>query len=311
MSDFLPDFRQIRAFVTIVQEGSFTVAAKKLNLTQSAISHSLRALEEQLDCRLLDRMGKKILPTREGEMLYKHASQIMEILAKAARECDAMKSNGQSRLRIGAPKSLCKYLIPHALREFRNSFPNCKISLVAEDTRVLLDQMNHHELDLVIGMAANDVGYETLFEDQLYFIVAPGHPWVGKEKISAEDMRHAPIISYSRTTLTHQLIEKCLREKQIELQQLIEIHDMEVIKEMARAGLGVGIVADWQAREECARGELQMVSLEALLGKPLTRTWTVYLPEGRLPSFVEEVFIGIMQMLAEHFRSDVCQEASV
>ena len=73
------DSRQLRAFVSLARHGSFTTAAKELFLTQSAVSHSLRALEEDLGCRLFDRMGKKILLTLAGEQLLPHAHEPIEI----------------------------------------------------------------------------------------------------------------------------------------------------------------------------------------------------------------------------------------
>ncbi len=303
MTDFLPDFRQIRAFVGIINEGSFTIAAKKLGLTQSAISHSLRALEDQLDCRLVDRMGKKILPTNEGELFYKYAIQIMDLLTRSARECNDLKNIPQVRLRIGLPNSLAQYLIPDALREFRDSFPRCKINLHTGDTQVLLEQLSHNELDLVIGMQVGvmqGLWYKKLFVDELFFVVAPGNVWVSKEVITKEEVAEATLISYARSSPTHLMIENAFRSHNMEISQMIEVHDMQIIKEMARAGLGVGIMADWQAKSEWESGELHLISLASVLGEPLMRTWGIYVAEGKVPTLVEEVFIGVVSMLSQH-----------
>ena len=79
------DSRQLRAFVSLARHGSFTIAARELCLTQSAVSHSMRALEEDLGCRLFDRMGKKILLTLAGEQLLPHADEILKRMAKIGR----------------------------------------------------------------------------------------------------------------------------------------------------------------------------------------------------------------------------------
>src|SRR6478752_7117820 len=76
--DWVPDLRQLRAFVAVVEEGSFTLAARRIFVTQSAVSHSLRTLEEQLSCRLLDRSGKRVAVTAEGELLLKRCKRVIE-----------------------------------------------------------------------------------------------------------------------------------------------------------------------------------------------------------------------------------------
>src|SRR5687767_9623378 len=96
------DSRQLRAFVALARHGSFTLAAKELFLTQSAVSHSLRALEEDLGCRLFDRMGKKILLTLAGEQLLPHAKNILSQMQQARNGLQKLANWGQSRLRVCA-----------------------------------------------------------------------------------------------------------------------------------------------------------------------------------------------------------------
>ncbi len=91
MSEVLPDLRQLRAFVAVADAGSFTLAAKKLFLTQSAISHSMKALEDSLECRLLSRLGKKTVLTEEGSVLLKRCRIILSELEKVGRELDGLK----------------------------------------------------------------------------------------------------------------------------------------------------------------------------------------------------------------------------
>ena len=134
MTDLLPDLRQLRAFVSVADEGSFTLAAKKLFLTQSAISHSMKALEDSLGCRLLERLGKKTVLTEEGEVFLRRCRRVLGELEDAGRELDGLKRWGQGRIRIGAPHSLCQFLLPTVLREFRDCFPRCEPTIEADDT---------------------------------------------------------------------------------------------------------------------------------------------------------------------------------
>jgi LysR family transcriptional regulator, low CO2-responsive transcriptional regulator len=299
MSEFLPDLRQLRAFMAIVQEGSFTIAAKKLHLTQSAISHSLRALEDQLNCKLLNRSGKKTIPTFEGENFYKRVVVVLHELSLAARECDEMKHSAQSRLRIGAPASLSQYLLPTVLREFRESFPTCEISIVTGDTVFLLEKMVTHELDLVLGMELEGnpkIVFRHLFTDELCFVVAPMHPWTKTNKITSEMLQQASFISYNKATQTHHLLEGAMKEMNVSMKNFLFLGDMEVIKQMVQAGLGVGIVSSWVAHKEVASGLLHGISIRCNDGEKLLRKWGVFVYKSREATLVEEVFIGICEM---------------
>ena len=87
--NWVPDFRQVKAFVAVAEQGSFTLAAKEIFLTQSAVSHSIRALEEQLDCKLLDRSRRKVKLTPEGTVFLKHCRRIMQELDDAKKDLEA------------------------------------------------------------------------------------------------------------------------------------------------------------------------------------------------------------------------------
>jgi DNA-binding transcriptional LysR family regulator len=295
----LPDLRQIRAFAAVADEGSFTLAARKLSLTQSAISHSLRTLEEQLDCRLLDRQGKRSSLTVEGEMFLRRCRRVMHELDLAAREIDGMKGWGQGRIRIGAPPTLCHYLLPRVLREMRDCFPGCEAVIEAGDTVVLLKMLGAFELDIVLGMKTKverTLRYEPLFKDRLVFVVAPNHPWAQVGKVDGETLGREQFIVYARATETYRLVEKHLSG--VAMRPPLVLADMEVIKEMAKVGVGIGVVAPWVARRELDEGSLVAIPISQ---PPLRREWGFYSLECKTRSLVEETFVGISGMLGEEF----------
>src|SRR3954454_23738781 len=106
------DSRQLRAFAALARTGSFTEAARELHLTQSAVSHAIRALEEDVGCRLLDRIGKKATLTQSGEQLLQHAEKILAEMALARDDLKNLSRWGGGRLRIGATETACQYLLP-------------------------------------------------------------------------------------------------------------------------------------------------------------------------------------------------------
>jgi LysR family transcriptional regulator, low CO2-responsive transcriptional regulator len=294
--DWVPDLRQLRAFVAVVEDGSFTLAARRLFVTQSAVSHSLRTLEEQLSCKLLDRSGKKIALTVEGELLLKRCKRVIFELDQASRDLDGLRRWGQTRIRIGTPHSLCHFIVPSVLREFRDCFPRCEPVIEAGDTTVLLDRLADAELDLVVGLrprGRSDEGYRPMFHDQLAFVVSPFHPWVKDDEPILPTLADQQFIIYAKATETHRLIDEWLEKKGGRGKKPLVLGDMQAIKEMAKLGVGVGVVASWVAAREISDGSLKVVALPE---PGIQREWGVFHSAGREPSLVEETFIGLCEM---------------
>lgn len=294
--DWVPDLRQLRAFVAVAEEGSFTLAARRIFVTQSAVSHSLRTLEEQLACRLLDRTGKRVVVTSEGELLLKRCRRVIYELEQAGRDLDGLRRWGQTRIRIGAPHTLCHFLIPSVIREFRDCFPRCEPAIDAGDTTALLDRLAASELDLVVGLkprGRGDEGYRPMFKDHLAFLVSPFHPWALDPENAPKTIDDHQFIIYARATETHRLIEEWLEQHGGRCRKPLVLGDMQAIKEMAKLGIGIGVVAPWVAAREIADGSLKVVEN---VGPGIQREWGVFHSPKREPSLVEEAFIGLCEM---------------
>ena len=294
--DWVPDLRQLRAFVAVAEEGSFTLAARRIFVTQSAVSHSLRTLEDQLSCRLLDRSGKRVVVTSEGEILLRRCRRVLHELDQAGRDLDGLRRWGQTRIRIGAPHTLCHFMVPSVLREFRDCFPRCEPLIEAGDTAMLLDRLGDSDLDLVVGLkprGRGDDGYRPMFRDRLAFVVSPFHPWAMENQADAGSIHEHQFIIYAKATETHRLIEEWLEKEGGRARQPMVLGDMQAIKEMAKLGIGVAIVAPWGAAREIEEGTLKVVPLR----KPeIEREWGVFHSPKREPSLVEEAFIGLCEM---------------
>ena len=144
------DLRQLRAFSVLARTGSFTQTARELHLTQSGVSHSMKALERETGCRLLDRLGKKAILTQAGEQLLQHAERILEEVERARDSLINLGKWGRGRLRIGSSITACQYVVPAVLREFKESFPEHAIAIEPGDTRDLVDSLLHRRVDLAL-----------------------------------------------------------------------------------------------------------------------------------------------------------------
>jgi LysR family transcriptional regulator, low CO2-responsive transcriptional regulator len=292
------DSRQLRAFVILARTGSFTLAAKELCLSQSAVSHAMKALEEEVGCRLLTRVSKKVSLTQAGEQLLHHAEKILLEMKTARSSLQRLGKWGQPRLRIGASSTACHYILPSVLREFKKQFPQCLINIGSDDSARAMELLENNQIDLALVLQSpHQEGFEfqTLFADELFFILPPLHRWVSKGIVRAEIAKE-DFILYQKSSLTSRMIGEYFRQEKMALNTVMELGSMEAIKELVKLGLGASILAPWIAQKE-----LQEKSLVALpLGRrKLKRTWVIASRRGRRLNIAEESFIKICQSFAE------------
>src|SRR5260221_10245389 len=295
------DSRQLRAFAALARTGSFTLAAKELSLTQSAVSHSMRVLEREVGCRLLGRMGKKVVLTEAGESFLVHAERILAEMALARAQLGQLGKWGQRRLRIGASTTACQYVLPGVLREFKESFPQCVIHIEPGDTPDALELLRKNRVDLALTLEPREptvFDFRPLFEDEIQFLVSPTHSWARQGKVERSEITRQKFILYTRTSYLHEMIEQYFDSEKMVLPTSIELGNMEAIKELVKLGLGVSILAPWVAQKELAEGSLYALPLGK---RKLKRRWGILFRKGQRLSFAQETFIGLCQTVTHNF----------
>jgi DNA-binding transcriptional LysR family regulator len=289
------DSRQLRAFCVLARTGSFTQTARELHLTQSGISHSMKALESEAGCRLLDRLGKRVALTQAGEQLLQHAEKILMEMEAARESLGALGKWGRGRLRLGASTTACQHIIPPVLREFKESFPEHAISLEPGDTPELVGALLKQRVDLALSMEAEgepQLEFHPLFTDELNFIVSAMHPWARAGRVERVEIPRQSYILYSKRSITFRLIENYFRREEMVLNTVLEVGSMEATKELVKLGLGVSILAPWVARKGIEDGSLVALPLGR---KKLQRRWGILHWRGKRLNLAEETFIGLCE----------------
>ena len=303
------DSRQVRAFSVLARTGSFTQTARELHITQSAISHSIKALERDVGCRLLDRLGKKVVLTQAGEQLLQHATKILVEMEHARESLGHLGKWGRGRLRIGASTTACQHLIPPVLREFKESFPDHVITIEPGDTSALVSGLLRHRIDLAIAIEPDkepQLEFHPLFNDELHFITGALHPWAKSGRVERSEIPKQNYILYNKHSITFRIIEEYFRREEMVLNTVIELGSMEAIKELVKLGLGVSILAPWIARREIDEGSLAALSLGR---RKLERRWGIMHWRGKRLDLAEETFIGLCESAAASFRNSIPEPA--
>ena len=296
------DSRQMLAFCTLVQTGSFTETARILNLTQSAISHSIKNLESDLRCQLVTRTGRKINITEDGEDLYKDAQHIINQMQGARNRIQDRANWGRGRLRIGASTTACQYILPIVLREFNECFPDCILSIAPADTPELLEMVRCHEIDLAIIVdpsGVNDVAIKPLFTDELILVTSPIHEFAQKGSIKMSKVAQERLVLYNKSSQTFEKITEFFRQNKLGLHNYIELGSMEAIKELVKINYGVSFLASWIVENEINIGSLAHIQTGA---RKITRQWSICYAKDKKLSITEETFLGICESVASTMR---------
>ena len=299
------DSRQLKAFAALARLGSFTVAAKELFLSQSAVSHSMRALEEDIGCRLFDRVGKKVFLTQAGEQLQIHAEKVLKEMNTARASLLQLGKWGKSRLRVGASTTACQHIIPAVLLEFKRHYPDCTLTIEPGDSHQMVEGVMENRIDLAIGLeprTEQPLDFHPLFEDELCFIVGRQHPWAAHGRPVREEIPRQNYILYDRHSITFHLIEQYFREENMVLNTFIELGSMEAIKELVRVNIGISIVAPWIARDEIQNGSLVPISLGR---RKLRRRWGILHFKERRLGMAEETFLATCRQVTARLMAPV------
>jgi DNA-binding transcriptional LysR family regulator len=287
------DSRQLRAFAALSRTGSFTLAAKEMFLSQSAVSHSMKALETDVGCRLFDRVGKKVLLTQAGEALLHHTEKILQEMAAARAGLEQLGKWGVGRLRIGASPTACQYILPAVLREFKESFPKCRIAIEPGDTLEAIESVRENRIDLAITLEPRNEDqfeFHPLFTDELTFIVGAMHPWARDGHVVRSDIPKQSYVLYNKKSYTFRMVRDYFNQEDMVLNTVIELGSMEAIKELVKLGLGVSILSPWIAQKELLEKSLVALPLGR---RKMKRNWGVIHWRGRRLSLAEETFLGL------------------
>jgi len=301
----LIDTRQLRSFLVLSRLGSFTAAGKALHLTQSAVSHAIKALETDLDCALFYRQGREVFLTPHGRELVTHAESIEREMALARGNLGALDQNPRGEMRIGCTPAAAQFILPTVLREFKDSFPQYNLSIIPGESPEILERLEKNKIDVALCLKPRDASHlewKTLLSDQLSFLTDSLHPWLSSPPKIRDLMDQTYIVS-SRNSATFDLIQDYFLKLGVRPRSFIELGNTEAIKELVKLGLGIAIAAPWVAGTELNAGTLAAVPL---LRSKITRQWIVARLKDRPTTLPERTFTGLClevgAELADRFR---------
>lgn len=240
--------KQIRAFVTVAQAGSFTTAATRLHLTQSAVSILISELEEQFGLRLFDRTTRMVQLTDAGRDFYPVAEKMLADLHNALSSSKELVAKKRGRVAVAATPFMASILLPKAIREYTTMYPG--ISVILQDTLsgLIQPKVRDGEVDFGIGTfekAGRELVAEPLMADMLVLACPTGHPLADKTSVAWRKLAGHPFIALTHDNSVGLLIRNCLADAGVEVQSAYEVSYLSTMVSMVDAGLGIAVLPSY------------------------------------------------------------------
>jgi DNA-binding transcriptional LysR family regulator len=248
------DIHHLKVFTSVFKNKSFSKASEELYLTQPTVSGHIKSLEEEIDCKLFDRLGRTIIPTKEAEILYNYAIEIIEKANNIKEAIGQFKKEITGELIIGASTIPGTYLIPSIMAKFRKMYPSISFQILISDSRGIVEKISRHELLIgIVGsrLANSQIAYTPFLEDELIVVSSPA--LIKNRQLTLKELMTLPMVLREEGSGTRKETEKILEDKGVSLEDIKVagiFGSTDAIKQAVKAGLGVSILSRLSVKDE-------------------------------------------------------------
>lgn len=261
------NLNHLRVFHAVAAAGSFTAAARVLQVSQPAVSKQLGDLENAVGAQLVDRLPRGVRLTAAGRALSEHAARIFQIEHTAEVELAALRGVRRGQLSVGASTTIGSYLAPRVFGAFQRLHPELQLDLQIGNTAVVHDLVRRHvvELGLTEGIVIDDDLETRVFDqDVMVAITSPNDPVLARAPLTAKELVALPFVMRERGSGTREVIEAALAKKRLTVEPVMSLGSTEAVKNAVAARLGVAIVSRLAVELELSSGSLVTIELADL-----------------------------------------------
>ena len=254
------EIRQLKAFLAISEAKTFTAGARRVNITQAAISMQIRQLEDEVGIPLFTRTPRRVILTQAGEFLLERARKILREHDSAIAEIAEVAGAEFGRLRIGSSSSMfTTHQLPKIMQSLREKYPNAELTVSSGTSQTLVEKLMHGEIDSAfVSLPVDNLNVTTdlLFSDEIVAIAHPKHPLAKEKFISAATLAGEKLILGERGGNTRRMIDDFFAAANVRPNVTMELSRQEAINQMVENNMGVGIAGAKTVASEIREGRL-------------------------------------------------------
>ncbi len=292
------DLWQLNIFCKVIELKGFSKAGNAVHLSQPTVSSHIKDLENHFECQLIDRLGKKAVPTKAGELLYQYARKLIALRDEAESAMAEFHGKIKGRLLIGGSTIPGEYILPKHIGTFTADYPRVSISLEIGDTDKIIQDVLSGFLELgIVGAESSNknIYQEKLIEDEMKLIVTADHRWVKKKYITPELLYKEPFILRESGSGTLKSMRLSFKEKGLSVDDLNVIAEMgstEAVIQGIKNKVGVSILSTIAVAEDLQAGTLKALAVNHL---NLKRSFYLITHRYRSPSPLCKAFITFLR----------------
>ncbi|MHB8124800.1 MAG: LysR substrate-binding domain-containing protein [Desulfitobacteriaceae bacterium] len=257
----------MRLFIQVIEEQSYTAVARRLGISQPAVSNQMRVLEEKLGAKLLYRKARGIALTSQGEIAFQYAKSISDNYTKMFDELWGLDDELSGKVHIGASHIPGEYLLPSKFAAFQIKYPKIRFKLSIGDSLEMADKLLAHDLDFAVVGAAYDsekLTSDFWLNDELKLVVSKNHPLALQKEIQIEDLRDYPMVIREPGSGHRRTLEEALGKIGLQSEDLcigLEAGSTEAVKNAIHHGLGYSFLSTY-ALQTYDKEQLQICQVE-------------------------------------------------
>ena len=298
------NLNQLKIFYLAAKKRNLSVAAAELFITQPAVTKGLQRLQEYYDMKFVDHIGKKLVLTDAGEVLYEIAEKIFELESKAEESIRDFQERKRGRIRILSSESFGDYYLPRIIIPFSKAYPLVRITMNILPTEQVIE--NTATLNNDLGFISYPVEHKKLLvkevlEDQLVIITPPDHPLGRYPTLEPSNLEDQLLIMHETGSAPRKALENYVRKNDLSVSIHLELSSNRAIKRAVEDGIGIALISRRVANEEIHNKRLRAIPLS---DRSMTRKFYMvhhqdkYLSES-LQNFIDMVF----KWAAEYMRT--------
>jgi DNA-binding transcriptional LysR family regulator len=252
--------RKLEIFYCVAEKLNMTTVSKEMHISQPAISQMIKEMEEELEVRLFNRLGKRLYLTDEGELFKTYSRRMLNLYQEFEEVLEEKKDFKKGKLKLGASSTIGIYVMPKLIQEFIKEFPEIDISLKIGNTEDIANMILKNDIDFAFVEAEvdmNEIKSEEIWKDELILITNPKHRWGDLCEIDESELKNEKFILREEGSGTRKVFEAAMKNNHIKYRESFTLGNTEAIKEIIMTGLGISCLSRLTVKKELDEGKLR------------------------------------------------------